>query len=45
MAVVGPSGETQGVGPDANSGEEVALSISRNVIWRDILNASFIHVS
>jgi hypothetical protein len=34
--VVGPSGAAQGVGPDANSCEEVALSKSSKFGWNDI---------
>jgi hypothetical protein len=44
-SVVGPSGESERVAPDANSGEEMALGISQKVCWLDILDAPFIHVS
>ena len=38
FAVVGPSGETEGVGPDTDSGEEVALSVFGEVICSNIGN-------
>mgnify|MGYP003341845860 FL=1 len=41
-AVIGPSGSTQGVGPDADPCEEVALSKFKKFIWYDIFNAPFI---
>jgi hypothetical protein len=40
--VVGPPGKTQGVAPDADAGEEVALSKSRKSVWRNVPNVSFI---
>ena len=44
-AIVGNACEAQGVAPHADAGEEVALGVSHKVIWDDILDASFIHVS
>jgi hypothetical protein len=44
-SVVGPSGETERVAPDADPGEEVALSIFGNVIWLDVSDVSFIYIS
>lgn len=43
--VVGPSGETKGVGPDADSGEEVALSVTVEVRSSHVPNGSFIDIS
>jgi hypothetical protein len=42
--VVGPSEGAQSVAPDADPGEEVALSISSKLSWFDILDAPFVHV-
>lgn len=44
-AVIGPTGAAQGVGPDANAGEEVALSKPGKVSCNDILDAPFIHMA
>jgi hypothetical protein len=44
-AVVGPPGEAQGVAPDADPGEEVALNVRSKVIWRYINNAPLVHVA
>jgi len=44
-AVVGPSGASEGVGPDADPGEEVALNIPGKVAWSDILDAPIVHVT
>jgi len=41
--VVGPACLAQGVGPDADSGEEMALGISRKFVWSYIFNTPFIH--
>jgi hypothetical protein len=38
FAVVGPSGETQGMAPDADSGEKVALAESSEIIGLNIDN-------
>ena len=45
FAFVGPSGESQGVAPDSNAGEEMALGVSAEVIWSDIGDRSFIYIS
>jgi hypothetical protein len=45
FAIVWPSGPPQGVAPDTDSCEEVALSVGLEVIWRDIFDASFIHIT
>ena len=45
VAIIGPSGASEGVRPDANPGEEVTLSIFRKFIWSDILNAPFVNVA
>jgi hypothetical protein len=44
-AVIGPSGAAQGVGPDANACEEVALSKPGKVSWNDILDAPLVHLA
>lgn len=41
--VVGPSGLSEGVGPDSDAGEEVALSKSMKFVWNDIPYISFIN--
>jgi hypothetical protein len=38
FAVVGPSGEPEGIGPDPDSGEEMALRVSSEVIGGNIGN-------
>jgi hypothetical protein len=38
FAVVFPSGESQGIGPDPDAGEEVALSVSREIVGPNIDN-------
>lgn len=43
--LVVPSGPAEGVGPDADPGEEVALVIGSKVIWCHILDAAFVHVA
>lgn len=42
--VVGPSGQSQCVTPDPDSGEEMALGIPSQVVWSNIGNGSLIHV-
>lgn len=44
-SITRPSGKVQGVGPSADAGEEVALSVSVQVFWGDILDTPFIHVA
>jgi len=39
------SGAAQGVAPDADSSEEVALTVSSKVIWCHVLDASGINVA
>jgi hypothetical protein len=41
--VVGPAGATQGVGPDSDPGEKMALRIPGKVSRYDILDAPFVH--
>ncbi len=41
-SIVGPTGAAQGVGPHSNSGEEMALNISRKLIWSNIADIPFI---
>jgi len=38
FAVVGPSGEPEGVGPDADPGEEVALGEASEIVGSNIDN-------
>lgn len=45
FAVVGPAGETGGVAPDSDPGEEMALSIPGKVVCSDINDAPFVHVA
>jgi hypothetical protein len=44
-SVIGPSGESEGVTPDADSGEKMALNIWSKVFWRDIFNAPFVYIT
>ena len=44
-SVVGPACRSQGVAPDADSGEEVALSVAAQVVRADVFNGSFINIS
>ena len=41
----GPAGESEGVAPDADSGEKMALNISSKVFDCDISNAPFVYVA
>jgi len=43
--VVGPSGKTKGVGPDADTGKEVALGVFADVRSSHVPNGSFIDIS
>ncbi len=43
--VIGPTCESEGVAPDADAGEEVALGIALEVVGSDIVDAPFIHVT
>lgn len=43
--IVGPPGESECVAPAANSGEEVALRVSAQVVRSDIGNAPFVNVA
>jgi hypothetical protein len=43
--VIGPSCPSERVGPDADSGEEVALGVPGKFTWKDIFDAPFIHVA
>ena len=45
MSVVGKTGLSQGVAPDADSGEEVKLSKSSKLIWNDISNVPFVNLA
>lgn len=36
LAVIGPSGEPQGVRPDADPGKEMALAVSSQIVWPNI---------
>ena len=44
-SVVGPSSASERVGPSADPGEEMALSVSGKVSGLHVRDASFIHVS
>lgn len=41
--IIRPSRLSQGVGPDADTGEEVALCETSQVVWTDIFNAPFVY--
>jgi hypothetical protein len=43
-SVVGPAGETQGAGPSADTGEEMVLSVSAQIVRLDIGDRSFIDI-
>jgi len=43
--VVGPPGEPQGVAPDADAGEEVALRVTSEVSWSNIAYVSLVYVA
>jgi hypothetical protein len=43
-AVVGPPGKSQGVAPDADPGEEVALNVRSKVICSYIFNAPCVNI-
>ncbi|MEM8488290.1 MAG: hypothetical protein AAF564_22265 [Bacteroidota bacterium] len=40
-----PSGKSEGVGPAADSGEEVALGVLNKLIWSDIFNTPRVHIA
>jgi hypothetical protein len=44
-SVIGPSGESEGVTPDADSGKKMTLNISPKVFDSDIFNAPFVYVA
>jgi hypothetical protein len=44
-AIVGPAGASEGVGPDADAGEEVALSVSHKFRWYNIPDIPLIDVA
>jgi hypothetical protein len=44
-SVVGPAGETGGVGPSAKAGEEVALGVALEVVRSDIRDTPFVDVA
>jgi hypothetical protein len=44
-SVIGPTGVSQGVGPDADPCEEMALSVSKKLDWYNIADIPLIHVS
>jgi hypothetical protein len=39
-SVIGPAGESQGVGPSADAGEEVALSVSIEILGRQVAHVA-----
>jgi hypothetical protein len=45
FAVVGPIGEPERIGPDTDSGEEMTLGVSGEVIGPNMFNWSFINES
>jgi hypothetical protein len=44
-SVIGPAGETQGIGPPSDSGKEVLLCVSSEFMRSDIDDAPFVHVA
>jgi hypothetical protein len=44
-SVVAPSGRSQGMAPNADTGKEVALGETAQVAWVDIFNTSFINIA
>jgi hypothetical protein len=44
-SIVGPTGAAQGITPNTEAGEEMALGKPGKVSWYDILNAPCIHFS
>ncbi len=45
LSIVGPSGESSGKCPSADTGKEVALGVSHKVIWLNICNAPGVYVA
>jgi hypothetical protein len=43
--VISVSGESSGVAPDPDSGKEVTLGVSHNVVWNNILDAPFVYIT
>jgi hypothetical protein len=43
--VIRPAGEAESAAPDADSGEEVALGVTFEVVWRDISNIPFVYIT
>jgi hypothetical protein len=44
-SIVRPAGASKRIRPDADSGKEMALGVSAQVVWSNILNAPFIYVT
>lgn len=44
-SIVGPACAPEGMRPDADTGEEVALCVSANIFWSNIFNAPFIDIT
>jgi hypothetical protein len=44
-SVVAPSGGSQGMAPNADAGEEVALGETAQVAWVDIFNTPFVNIA
>jgi hypothetical protein len=44
-SIICPARATQGVAPDADAGEEMALSISPKVIPRNLSDAALVHIA
>jgi len=45
LAIIWPSGVSERVAPHSDSCKEVALCISSKLIWSNILNTPFVHVT
>lgn len=44
-SVVGPVGESEGVGPAPDAGKEMGVSIGSDIVGRDLRNGAFVHVA
>jgi hypothetical protein len=44
-SVIGPAGESEGVGPAADPGEEMGLRVVSDIVCLYILNRAFVYVA
>src|SRR5690606_25167921 len=45
LPVVGPAGESEGMGPDADSGEEMMLAVAVEIGRVNVTDIPFVHVA